>query len=211
MPTFTCASCTISACESGEMEKKPKNCPMHDQAYFEQVVDEYLKEENQQFFSNSTAIEALGYCRWPRLREVVEFSRLMGYKKLGLGFCGGLHKEAAVVERVLRDNGFEVESVICKTGGILKTKVGVPEEHLVGEPYEPMCNPIAQAQLLNKAGTEFNICLGLCVGHDSLFYKYCDAPVTTLVAKDRVTGHNPVAAIYCADGYFHKRLYDKDI
>lgn len=210
MPTFTCASCTISACESGEMEKMPKNCPMRDPEYFEQVIDEYLKEENQQFFSNSTAIEALGYCRWPRLREIVEFSHMMGYTRLGLGFCGGLHKEAAVVERVLRDNGFEVESVICKTGGILKTKVGVPEEHLVGEPYEPMCNPIAQAQLLNKAGTQFNICLGLCVGHDSLFYKYCDAPVTTLVAKDRVTGHNPVAAIYCADGYFHKRLYGED-
>ena len=210
MPTFTCASCTISACVSGEMEKMPKNCPMRDPEYFEQVINEYLKEENQQFFSNSTAIEALGYCRWPRLREIVEFSRLMGYTRLGLGFCGGLHKEAAVVERVLRDNGFEVESVICKTGGILKTKVGVPEEHLVGEPYEPMCNPIAQAQLLNKAGTQFNICLGLCVGHDSLFYKYCDAPVTTLVAKDRVTGHNPVAAIYCADGYFHKRLYGED-
>ena len=72
MPTFTCASCTISACESGEMEKMPKNCPMRDPEYFEQVINEYLKEENQQFFSNSTAIEALGYCRWPRLREIVE-------------------------------------------------------------------------------------------------------------------------------------------
>ena len=70
---------------------------------------------------------------------------------------------------------------------------------------DPMCNPIAQAQLLNKAGTQFNICLGLCVGHDSLFYKYCQAPVTTLVAKDRVTGHNPAAAIYCADSYFASR------
>ena len=51
-----------------------------------------------------------------------------------------------------------------------------------------MCNPIAQAKLLNQAKTEFNICLGLCVGHDSLFYRYCEAP-----------------AIYCADGYFSGR------
>ena len=50
------------------------------------------------------------------------------------------------------------------------------------------------------------MCLGLCVGHDSLFYKYSKALVTTLVAKDRVTGNNPVAAIYCADGYLKKRL-----
>ena len=28
----------------------------------------------------------------------------------------------------------------------------------------------------------------------------------TLIAKDRVTGHNPAAAIYCADGYFKNRI-----
>ena len=48
--------------------------------------------------------------------------------------------------------------------------------------------------------------LGLCVGHDSLFYRYSQAPVTTLVAKDRATGNNPVAAIYCAASYFKTRL-----
>ena len=210
MPVFTCASCAVTACRSGELEKMPKNCPMRDPEYFEQVVGEYLKEENHSFFCNSTAIEALGYCRWPRLREIVEFARLMGYTRLGLGFCVGLHKEAVVVERVLRGSGFEVESVICKTGGIQKSRVGVPKEHQLGRDFEPMCNPLAQAQLLNRAGTQFNICLGLCVGHDSLFYKYCDAPVTTLVAKDRVTGHNPVAAIHCADSYFRQRLYGED-
>ena len=76
--------------------------------------------------------------------------------------------------------------------------------------YEVMCNPIAQAELLNREGTQFNVCLGLCVGHDSLFYKYSKALVTTLVAKDRVTGNNPVAAIYCADGYLNKRLELED-
>ena len=97
-------------------------------------------------------------------------------------------------------------SVICKTGSIPKSEVGIaPEQQLKPDAREAMCNPIAQAQLLNKAGTQFNIALGLCVGHDSLFYKYCEAPVTTLVTKDRVTGHNPAAAIYCADSYFKPR------
>lgn len=72
--------------------------------------------------------------------------------------------------------------------------------------FEPMCNPIAQAMLLNEQKTQFNIALGLCVGHDSMFCKYSDALVTTLVAKDRVTGHNPAAAIYCAEGYFRNRV-----
>ena len=98
-------------------------------------------------------------------------------------------------------------SVICKTGGISTEEVGIPEEVKIhpGE-FEAMCNPIAQAKLLNEQHTEFNIEVGLCVGHDSMFYKYSDAMVTTLVAKDRVLAHNPCGAIYCAEGYFKKRL-----
>jgi len=30
--------------------------------------------------------------------------------------------------------------------------------------------------------------------------------VTTLVTKDRVTGHNPVAALYGVNSYFHRLL-----
>lgn len=52
-----------------------------------------------------------------------------------------------------------------------------------------------------------NIVMGLCVGHDSLFYKYSDAIVTTLVTKDRVTGHNPAAALYTSNSYYHDKLY----
>ena len=98
-------------------------------------------------------------------------------------------------------------TVICKTGGISKEEVGIPEEVKIhpGE-FEAMCNPIAQAKLLNEQHTDFNIEVGLCVGHDSMFYKYSDAMVTTLVAKDRVLAHNPCGAIYCAEGYFKKRL-----
>lgn len=159
----------------------PKNCPMQDPAFFEQLLEEYFKPENHDFFVTSAVIEAAGYCRWPRLRETVEFAKRMGYTKLGLAFCAGLHKEAAIVDRILRQNGFEVSSVICKTGSIPKDRAGVPADYRVRPgPYEVMCNPIAQAELLNKEGTQFNICLGLCVGHDSLFYKYSKALVTTL-------------------------------
>ena len=60
--------------------------------------------------------------------------------------------------------------------------------------------------LCNRQKTEFNIALGLCVGHDSLFYKYSDALVTTLIAKDRVLAHNPAGALYCAGGYYKNKL-----
>ncbi len=33
-----------------------------------------------------------------------------------------------------------------------------------------MYSPIVQAEILNEAGTHFNILLGLRVGHDALFF-----------------------------------------
>ena len=70
-----------------------------------------------------------------------------------------------------------------------------------------MCNPILQARLLNEAHTDLNVVIGLCVGHDSLFYKYSEAYATTLVTKDRVTGNNPAAALYTAESYYKKKFH----
>ena len=167
----------------------------------------YNLPENRDFYITASDLEALGYCQWPRLKETIELCKRMGYTKVGLAFCRGLRKEAKIVDGLLRRVGLEVVSIICKTGGIDKEHCGIPAERKVNPGnFEPMCNPIAQAMLLNEQKTQFNIALGLCVGHDSMFYKYSDALVTTLVAKDRVTGHNPAAAIYCAEGYFRKRI-----
>jgi len=68
-----------------------------------------------------------------------------------------------------------------------------------------MRSPIAQAKVLNEVKTDFNIVFGLCVGHDSLFMRYSDALCTVLVTKDRVTGHNPIAALNLHQSY-HRRL-----
>jgi uncharacterized metal-binding protein len=45
---------------------------------------------------------------------------------------------------------------------------------------------------------------GLCVGHDAIFSMCSEAPVTTLIAKDRVLAHNPAGAIYSR--YFRRTL-----
>jgi uncharacterized metal-binding protein len=139
----------------------------------------------------------------PRIQEICEFARRMGYARLGLVFCVGLYREAAMVARILQNQGFETVSVVCKVGSIPKEEIGVKdsEKIFIGQ-YESMCNPILQAVIVNEANTDFNILLGLCVGHDSLFFKYAEAPTTVLAVKDRVTGHNPLAPIYLSGNYY---------
>jgi uncharacterized metal-binding protein len=67
-----------------------------------------------------------------------------------------------------------------------------------------------RAHFLQKAGTELNVMLGLCVGHDSLFSAHSHAPVTVLAVKDRILGHNPLAASYLVDGYYYDKLFPSD-
>lgn len=67
-----------------------------------------------------------------------------------------------------------------------------------------MCNPIGQAEILNEAETDFNIMLCLCVGHDALFLQHVKKPTTVLAAKDRVTGHNSLVALYTSNSYYQR-------
>ena len=203
---YTCADCTVFACRSGDFDKMPLNCPMRDRENLDRIVREYEKEEIAAFHRTAAIVEKEGYCKWPRVRETMEFARRMGYKKLGVAFCVGFKKEGKILAQLLRQNGFEVVSVACKCGGYDKNTVGVADEDKIRGGFEPMCNPVTQAELMNQSGTDFNIALGLCVGHDSLFYRYSNAMVTTLVAKDRALGHNPAAALYLADGYLKSRV-----
>ena len=162
---------------------------MHQEALMQTALETYTLPENREFYITASKLEALGYCQWPRL-------------------CRGLRQEAKVVDSLLRRAGLDVVSVICKTGGIDKEHCGIsPEGKVHPGDFGPMCNPNAQAMLLNQQKTQFNIALGLCVGHGSMFYKYFDALVTNLVTKSWGTGHKPAAAIYCAEGYFKDRLW----
>lgn len=80
------------------------------------------------------------------------------------------------------------------------------EEKVRIEEFEPMCNPITQAKILNKAKTDFNIMLGLCIGHDSLFLKYVKGLTTVFPVKDRVTGHNPMVPLYTTRSYYQRMM-----
>jgi len=153
----------------------------------------YGDEEIGSLHSAAAAIEAKHYGRKTRLAEIIEFAKHLGCERIGLAFCIGLAEEARVIEAIFAKQ-FDVVSVCCKVCGIDKKQLNLPYVRDVDR--ESMCNPAGQADLLNLAGSELNILCGLCVGHDAIFSMVSCAPVVTLIAKDRVLGHNPAAAIY---------------
>ncbi len=206
MIMYTCAFCKKHSCEAENPEPMPQNCPRRETEVLKQVKETYRDPKAAKLAYHAALVEAEGYCEKTRLDEIIDFAKRCGFQKLGVAFCIGLSREAEVFCTILRHHGFEVVSVICKNGGIPKEYLGIKEQEKVRPgTYEPMCNPVGQAVLLNKAQTEFNIILGLCVGHDSLFIKYADAPVTVFAVKDRVLAHNPLGAIYLADSYYRQK------
>ena len=206
---YTCVKCGRMGCSFQDLEKALPQCPSRDEELQARARRAYEEEENHLIAQQSACTEAEGYGRDTRLIEILHFMKRCGYHRIGFAFCKGLAKEAQEVGRILEYHGFEVVSVVCKNGAHPKAILGISDaETLSGDAqHEVMCNPIAQAMALNDAKTEFNVMLGLCVGHDTLFFKYIESPVTVLAVKDRVTGHNPLAPIYCANGYYKKKFY----
>ena len=201
----SCVDCGLQGCEKGS--DLPGFCLGEAQPpeVLEKVRKLYEEEENRRVSVISAQIEDEFYLRYTRVEEVVEFARRMGFQKLGIATCVGLIDESRVLAKILRKNGFEVTAAACKIGSLRKTDIGVDPEHIT-KTGQFMCNPILQAEVLNREQTDLNIVMGLCVGHDSLFYKYSEALVTTLVAKDRVLAHNPAGALYQAGGYYRRLL-----
>ncbi len=204
--------CGVRAC-SAEPETKeyPSFCPMSAEAeLLEGVARQYVeREEVRRLALESARAEAAGYCRNTRVEEIMDFAHRMGVTRLGIAHCAGLMQEAKAARDIFLAGGFEVFTACCKVGSIPKENIGLRDEEKVNPgQFEALCSPIGQAALLAEAGTQLNVVIGLCVGHDSLFFMHTKAPATVLVAKDRVLGHNPVAALYTSHTYY-RRLTQK--
>ena len=220
IPSPECAKCSIKdrICRI-EGGKGPEFCPTKNYSEaIKELVKEYEDPAVYEFARNASIQEAECYINRhiqpyvlhpvkPRVQEICEFAWKMGYQKLGIAFCAGLQNEARTLTKILKAQDFDVVSVICKAGGTPKETVGIgDDEKIKTGQFESMCSPIVQAGILNEEKTDFNILVGLCVGHDSLFFKYSNAFTTVLIAKDRVLGHNPAAALHTSGTYYARML-----
>ncbi|UCG32673.1 MAG: DUF1847 domain-containing protein [Phycisphaerales bacterium] len=191
-----CAACETRDCVDG------KDCI----GAAEEHLALYEDERIAALARAASAIEARHYCKEPRIREIMLFAKECEFRKLGLAFCVGLAAEGQIVAEIL-SREFEVVSVCCEVCGIDKAELGL-EQIRPEDPRETMCNPAGQAAVLNEAGAELNVLCGLCVGHDAIFTMCSQAPVTTLIAKDRVLAHNSAGAIYSR--YIRRTLRPED-
>jgi uncharacterized metal-binding protein len=138
-----------------------------------------------------------------RLAELVYFALEMGYKKLGVAYCVDLREPAAILTGVLR-RFFHVVPVCCRVRGTLAPGVGAPAPDPTGDGRqgvgtwngETACDPSSVSAVLNAAGTDLNVLVGLCVGTDCIVNRESTAPVSTLFVKDKSLANNPIGAVY---------------
>jgi len=181
--TVHCAECGAYICRGGNREAAPDDCPMKGE--FPEFENLYPQGQTRDFLVQSALVEAEGYCRWTRVREVVEFSNRMGFRRLGLPHCSDMSPISERVAKALSEAGLE------------------PVLPLESSP----CDPLAQAGFFAEAETEMNVLSGMCVGHETLFIQASSAPVVGLVARDTRLKHNPAAGIYTSRSYLKKELF----
>ncbi len=206
-----CVKCTIFRCGSKEQNKTvPTSCPTEKYPdLVKETIGKYMLPENQAVNQGW-----LGYMSkvmnpeqpreklsWTRVDEIMEYAKTRGMTRLGIATCYGLMSESGSLSDILESNGFDVVSISCLCGEVNPQDVGMP-----GDVF---CNPIMQAEVLNREKTELNIMVGLCLGHDILFLRHCTAETTPLAVKDRALGHNPVAALYLNQGFYKDRFIKK--
>jgi uncharacterized metal-binding protein len=197
LDTFGCAYCATAASFKGDVCRMPKTCPTLTQPEVSKDAAPYKTPENAETMrvADATPFTDDGRLR-NRVEELVHFAKGRGMTKVGVAFCVSLTKEAQALGRMLEAEGLEAALVCCRVGAIDYDEIGLSKKH--PERFAAICNPVAQARLLNEKKVDLVAQLGLCIGHDLLLQEASDAPVTTLVVKDRALDHHPIEALRTA-------------
>jgi len=180
-----CIECTNRVCIRGEnclddIITKPDELGVEDRKILEVSMDIALEKSR----------------RLCRLAELVYYGLEMNYRKVGIAFCVDMWEPTEILTDVLK-RFFEVTTVCCKVGGISESDMVPGTSAWTDEDKAQVsCNPVGQASVLNRTGTDMNIIVGLCVGADCLFTMESRAPVTTLFVKDKSLANNPIGALY---------------
>lgn len=172
----------------------PKTCPTKthkaltkdSSPYLEEPLKSIMHAADQAPFTEENQLRN-------RVEEIVFYAHSLGMKRIGIAFCVSLMAEAQNFAKRLEQEGLIPIPVCCRVGAVDYAEIGLPKKH--PEKFASICNPVAQGKLLNLAGSDLVVQLGLCLGHDMILQQTCDAPVTTLVVKDRALDHHSVETL----------------
>lgn len=192
-----CSHCATAGSFKGDASRMPRTCPTRTRTELTRDVSAYLSPERQALMraADETPLAPGGELR-TRVEELVHYARRRGMRRVGVAFCVSLIQEAQQLGRILEAEGLAASLVCCRVGAVDYTEIGLPKAH--PEKFAAICNPVAQARLLNAASVDLVAQVGLCLGHDIVLQEECDAPVTTLVVKDRALDHQPLRALRAA-------------
>lgn len=190
---LSCVDCAVTACRYGK-DNYPAFCLTKAMSEDDKasVLPLYNDDDiNLKYAFWSATVEGTYYGEMARVEETMEFARRVDVVKIGLAYCCELKTEAELYAKILDINGFETYMIDCKVGDLDAGEVfnGQPSGRI-------LCNPVLQAQLLNEAGVDMNILMGLCAGSDALFIKHASAMTTIMINKDRLTCNNPAVTLY---------------
>jgi uncharacterized metal-binding protein len=191
---YGCLHCTTAGSFKGDVSRMPRTCPTRTHGEVATDTSGYLSEERQALMhaADATPFKPDGALR-NRVEEVANYAQRRGMKRIGIAFCVSLLRESQRLAQQLQAEGLETELVCCRVGAVDYDEIGLPKAH--PDRFAAICNPVAQARLLNDRNVDLVAQVGLCVGHDLILQEECDAPVTTLVVKDRALDHHTVAAL----------------
>jgi uncharacterized metal-binding protein len=191
---FGCRHCVTRASFVGGDVRKPRDCPTTTHSDVATDVSGYLSPERQALMqvANDAPFTPDGRLR-NRVEELVFFAQSRGMQRIGVAFCVSLLKEAQELGRILVAEGLEAELVCCRVGAVDYDEIGLPKAH--PDKFAAICNPVAQARLLDDRGVDLIVQMGLCIGHDLILQQEARAPVTTLVVKDRALDHHTIRAL----------------
>lgn len=192
--TYGCRYCATTGSFRGDLDRTPRTCPTRTHDTLTHDPEPYLSPERRELMA---AADEAPFTPDRRMRNRVEelafYAKRRGMKKVGIAFCVSMLKESQTLAKLLEKEGLAAELVCCRVGAVDYDEIGLKKAH--PERFAAICNPAAQAKLLNAAHVDLVAQVGLCIGHDLVLQEECEAPVTTLVVKDRALDHNPIRAL----------------
>ncbi len=182
---MNCTTCEDKVCRKQQTSCERESFDKTD------VIAEYQEASNSGIVKAAAELVDFGRAgTLSRIQEIIEFSKLMNYKKLGIAYCYGMEKQAKAVETLFTDEGLEVSAVSCSVGGLKQSEVNAAScIHKVS------CNPLGQAEQLNTENVDLTVVVGICMGHDIILNRTLNMDFTTLVVKDRTNNHAPLLGI----------------